>query len=304
MPRIFLTTNYLTIYSLCLIGCLFFSQACSHKPIPEVKTQSPQILSESSVVKFRPLEDPVTLKNSGEPGRVELVNNCSLAITRTFDKEEIRHKKIEAVDFKVQTTTTKVLKNSNIIQNIQTIWKDGFVNLHDLAYPELGEIMEVESTRSGEIKKAGNYPKTSIFFLPPLPLPKKPVNVGEEWKSEHSWKSEENGLPLKVSIVSKYLGSKQCGDFACAEISVKGEVHMPAAIEKKNGFMHKLSGRFLFEPKRGLLVWAEFGSDEAISAGGARAEVRSTLRSELILPLGYRTTDRGEPTCPIETKEE
>jgi hypothetical protein len=283
--------------------CLIFSQGCSHgskHPISDVV--KPTVWP--APITFRPLEEPVTLKMSGEVGRVEVVNNCSIAITRTFADGEIRHKKVESVDFKVQTATTKALKNSNIKQTVQTTWKDGFVNLHDLAYPELGESMDVEITPLGEVVRAGNYPKTSIFYLPSLPLPKKPVKTGDEWKSEHAWKSEENGLPLTVNLTSKYVGSKPCGDFSCAEITVKGEVHMPAKIEQKNGFTHKLSGRFLFEPKRGLPVWAEFGSEEEIQAGGARAEVRSTLRSELALPLGYRTTDRGEPSCPLETKEE
>jgi hypothetical protein len=249
------------------------------------------------------IQDSVVLKLVKEEGRVELSNNCTKSTTKTFDGNQLLHKRIEEADFQSKTVTGSG-GSGNIYQTMETLSKDGSLNLHDFAYPEIGEKIDFEFSPEGEVLKAGKYPKSSLFFVPPLPLPHFAVKKDDHWEMKSGWASEEGGLPLTVTLHATYLNQKKCGDHTCVNIGVEGEVHMDAKLEKKNGFGHKISGRFLFEPKRGLLVWSEFLSDEHLQTEGARAEVRSILRSELLSPPGYRTISREEPSCPFEPMAE
>ncbi len=247
---------------------------------------------------------PMELKLKGETGRIELLDNCSQSVTKTFMLGDLRHKRIENVSFKVKTITKETLANSDIKQEVQTVFKEGGVNLHEMAYPEFGESIEMILTPNCQVTKAGRYPKNSLFFLPPLPLKKGEVKIGDSWQMENSWQSENGHLTLTAKIQTEFKSLKTCGVNQCAELIVTGEVHMPEIVEKKNDFSHKLNGRFLFDPNRGLLVWSEFGSVEHLNSRGALVEVRSVLRSHLLEPQGYHIASREEPSCPLESTEE
>jgi hypothetical protein len=276
--------------------CFIFNQGCAH-----------QVVSESPV-KRPPLPSPLSLKLISEKGRQELTVNCSESVSESYVQDQIREKKIESLDFRVQTTTTDVkagAKGEEILkQTVVTIEKDGDGLLHDYAYPEPGENLELEFTSNGKVLKAGAYPKESVFFLPAVPLPEKNIQVGDVWSNTNTWKSEVNGMPLKVNMISKFVGPKACGKATCAEVEVSGVLHMPDKLEKETGFTHSIKGRYLFEPRQGLLVWSEFLSNEQLRGKGVRAVLHSTLRSELTEPPGFRTEGHGEPSCPFETKEE
>lgn len=282
-----------------LAACLGLSQACSHKPPAEVPDPKAVPANSPAIP-----NSPLVLKLVGEMGREEVTKNCSVSVTTTYADGQIQRKKVEGVDFDVKTSTTHVDKKGNLTQNVQILSKDGYVDLHDLAYPELGEKMDMTLTPDAQVKKAGRYPKTSIFYVQTIPLVTKAVKPGDEWEAESSWLSDTGGVELKSKMNVKFAGWKTCGDHVCAEIVSHGDVHMPPKVEKRNGFVHKLSGRFLFDPARGLVTWSEFASDEQLQAEGARAVVHSVLRSYLVEPHGYHTANREEPACPLETKEE
>ena len=279
---------------------VFFIQGCAHKIVAPMPVTAP----ESQALAPAPLANPLVLKLSAEKGRNEETVNCSMAVTESYVKDEIREKKIDSLDFRVRTTTSEVSSDGKIRQLMVTTEKEGDGLLHDYAYPELGEIIEMEYLPDGTVLRAGRFPKDSVFYLPAVPLPKKSIQPGDTWSNTDSWKSDVNGMKLKVNMQSKFLGPKICGQAMCAEVEVSGNVQMPEPYQKKTGFTHTIKGRYLFEPKRGLLVWSEFVSDELLQGKEVRAVLHSTLRSELVQPPGYRTPDHGEPSCPFETKEE
>jgi hypothetical protein len=143
-----------------------------------------------------------------------------------------------------------------------------------------------------------------LFFIPAIPLSRNPVKTGDTWDTHNTWKTDPGKIELTVDLHAKMLGQKPCGDHMCANIDVTGVVHMPGNLEKRNHFEHKITGRFLFEPARGLVPWSQFESDEQLQGEEVQVVVHSVLRSELIEPLGYRTAGREEPSCPFETKAE
>jgi hypothetical protein len=254
-------------------------------------------------VKAEPLKYPVILVFRGEKGREEFNVNCSLSVTEASENSDILRKRYENLDFKTKTVTKKILQNGDLIQDISTIQRDGPGSLHDLAYPEEGETIEMEIDSFGNVVKAGNYPKNSLFYLPSIPLPTHPVKLNEEWISTSHWQSDTTGIALTVSLKLKVIGEKPCGEHICANVDVTGDVLAPQPKSSKQRFKHHITGRFLFDVKSGLVPWSEFGSDEQLLGEGAKLAVHSKLRSELVQPPGYRTINHEEPGCPFETKE-
>jgi hypothetical protein len=222
----------------------------------------------------------VDLQIKPEKGQKELTNNCSDIVTET---------------------TKEILANGNLVQDNETVQRDGPGSLRDLAYPELGEVLQVELTPKGLVQRAGNYPKDSIFFLPSIPLPDHPVKEGEEWISRSDWRAPNAPVPLTVELKLKAVGKKQCGEHVCINVLVKGKVDFPVLKKMKTEFTHTITGRFLFDPEKGLVPWSEFASEERVQGKEVQAVVHSKLRSELVEPHGYRTLNREEPACPFET---
>jgi hypothetical protein len=249
------------------------------------------------------MTEPVTLRLLGEVGRTELARNCSATHTKTFEKGRISHERVEGVDFEVESKTVSV-DGDRMTQEVRTVSKDGTVPLHSFALPEYGETLELITNSQAKVFKAGNYPKESIFFVPPIPLPDHPVKVGESWVMKVWWLSEQSTLRLSSKVTATLLGVQPCGESTCADVEMKGSVLLDPPVNKKGEFNHSLRGRYLLELKRGLLVWGEFQSTERLQAPGARVEVSSVLRSHLVEPRGYHTLSRAEPACPLETTAE
>ena len=282
-------------YKLISVGSLLWILcSCAHTPQPKIAELPTENTS---------FEGAISLALKPQKGQVEMTVNCSHAVTETYEQTNILHKRIEDLDFKVRTTTKNILPNGNLLQDTETIKRDGPGSLHDLAYPELAEVISMEIDPQGKVVKAGNYPKDSLFYLPSIPLPDHPVKQGEEWVSSNSWKSPGSDASLTVELRLKAVGKKRCGDHLCVNIVVTGSVTFPK-LPSKSHFEHGITGRFLFDQERGLVPWSEFLSEEQVKALGGRAVVHSKLRSELVEPRGYRTINREEPACPFATSAE
>jgi hypothetical protein len=249
-----------------------------------------------------PQQEVISLKLSPGLGQVEVTSNCYVTSTKSFINGEIRAKKIETTDFKTQVTTIKTGKE--IRQLIETIAKDGGASLHDLAYPELNEQIDLTLEPSGKVLKAGHYAKDSIFYIPALPLPDKPVKTGDQWEVENTWVESSAKLKLTSKIKSKFVEYTTCGDHQCVLIEFTGTMDAPEKLKKEMNFEHKLTGRFLFDPVLSLVPYAFFEADERLQEKGGQVVVKSRLRSILLQPPGYHTINREEQLCPSETMEE
>ncbi len=271
------------------------------------KASGPLLKPELEVLKLNPapiLSGPsVAMKILVEKGRVEVTSNCEVSVIKAYEDGELRHKRMEASDFKVRTITLPISTAKEIVQTEETFFKDGQMDLHDLAFPEIDEKILFSFTPDAHVLKVAGYPPKSIFYVQAIPLPPGPVKLGQEWVSESSWEANE-GVALTTKIKGKFESWKTCGTHQCAEISVSGVVHMPDKLEKASGFEHRITGRFLFEPLRGLIPFSQFVSDERMQGTGAQAAVKSTLRSILIQPPGYYTANHEELNCPSGPMEE
>jgi hypothetical protein len=245
------------------------------------------------------IKEPVLLRLTGKPGDADVIENCYESTTATYAKEEVRHERVETVDFTVETKVIDVNKKKEILTEVRILKKEGSINLHDLAFPEEGEILDMKLSPSGKVLKAGDYSKKSIFFLDPIPLPAKAVKKNQVWKSKQTWMPAGSQIPMDAKLEAKWVDSVRCGNESCVVVDITGMISMPKAIEKKTGFDHKITGRYLFAPESGRLVWSEFVSKEILSAGVARAEVTSKMRSQLTQPSAYHIPSRATPSCPF-----
>lgn len=246
------------------------------------------------------------LKLRFETGRMERIRYTSGSVTKTFEGTQIVNERSEAVDFLVQNKTTKVLPNGNLHLKVETLSKDGQVDLRDMAFPEPNEVLEMVYAANAKVLKAGRYGTESIFFVPPMSLPDVPVSIGDTWTLSHRWKSQKNGVELKLELTSILKNIYPCvgNPFKdrCAEIEISGDVTVPAA--KQSGFelSSRNSGRLLISVTTGAYIWGDIRTEETFQSGGIRMEVRSCIESILEEPSEERWPWRQSIKCdPAES---
>jgi hypothetical protein len=238
------------------------------------------------VVKPIELKEPIYLRMFSTVGRVEETRYHSASFIQTYEDTELRHEKNEVVDFTAVAETKEVdEKKSQIKVLLQTKDKDGFIELEELAFPDIGDKIEMIYTSQAKVVKAGNKPSTSLFFVPPLSLPDTPVQVGDTWTMEHEWTGEKNGVPLHLDMVTVFKAAYPCanGD-TCADLEVSGEVKVIGKSQNDVILSSQLKGRMLFSTQKGTIVWSDVRSDEDFADKSTRIKVKSCLVSLLIKP--------------------
>ena len=287
-----------------ILGVIVPCGCSSLKPIIDGK---PDEVERSSVEKFRPVpileSETIDLKLKFPKDRVERIRYTSASVTKTYEGAQIVNERTESVDFLVQNKTTQVQTNGNLHLRIETLSKDGQVDLRDMAFPEPSEVLDVIYAANAKVLKAGRYGTESIFFVPPVSLPDGPVRVGETWALSHKWKSQKNGVELKLELTSILKSLYPCAGGPsgfrdrCAEIEISGDVTVPAA--KQSGFelSSKNSGRLLISLQTGAFIWGDIRTEENFQSGGIRMEVRSCIESILEEPSDERWPWRQSVKC-------
>lgn len=220
------------------------------------------------------------LKN---PTRVSYGAYRSLSRTQEYstegDQSQIVRDRNESVDFIIRTEpvvnplvmSRPVPVSDPVVLVLTTTDKSGSQNLNDYGFPELKESIEFHYTPGGQVLKAGEYSETSLFFIPPLPLPSEPVEVGDTWELKHQWISSSGGL-LELTAIGIFKGLQGCGSEAgpqgesdtCADIEISGSVS-PVGLDNELVQVHsKLTGRILFAINRGEVVSSQMSSQEQV----------------------------------------
>lgn len=225
----------------------------------------------------------VTIELKIKPGSQFETHYFSHAYIRNYSDQQLTREKHEAVDF---TTITKALDynpNLKLLRyTMTTVKKDGQVNLRELAFPEKGEEIEFIVRHNAQVVKAGKYPADSLFFVPSLPVPDHPVEVGDTWEMVHEWRSAAEKIPLRLETVGILKGLVKCEDNkTCADLEISGGVKLsikPDAVGAK--FNSRIWGRMLFSLDRGDIIWSEVRSEEEMGAGQDRVLIQSCMVSE------------------------
>ena len=247
-----------------------------------------------------PLREGVSyrLKLKANIGRKEVINYHSHSYIKSFIDNQLNRERYEIADFKVQTDTIKFDQTNNFIHVIsKTIAKDGIVNLHDMAFPDLGERLEYVYKPNGTVVYAGEFPKTSIFFVPPLPLPPEEVKKGDTWEMNHSWVSMDNKIPLHINMVTILKDYFPCNGGVCADLEISGEIGIIASLTKDTNIKSHIRGRVLFSIDKGSVLWSIVRNEEELKIQETMVKVVSCMKAVLIQPKIEVWPYENEFTC-------
>jgi hypothetical protein len=222
----------------------------------------------------------------------------SNSFIRNYSDQQLVREKHEAVDFTTLTTGVDYNSNLKLLRyKMRTTAKDGQVDLHELAFPEKNEEIEYVVRGNGKVIKAGPYAPDSLFFVPALPVPDHPVEVGDTWEMVHEWRSAREKIPLRLETVGVLKNIVKCeGDKVCADIEISGGVKLaikPNAVGAR--FNSRIWGRMLFSLERGDVIWSEVRSEEEMGSGNDRVLIQSCMLSETKLGSSYKTDLNCEP---------
>jgi hypothetical protein len=243
-------------------------------------------------------QDAVTLLLKGKAGTESDTRYSSSSHVLTYTDGQLIRDRNETVDFVVRNKVQRYEPQLGVVQfQSKTISKDGPGSLHDLAFPEMGEVIDYAVKSSGEVLMAGPLPPSSLFFVPSVPIPKEPVQVGDVWVLEHVWRSSRDGVPLRLEVAAILKDIVKCdGGGRCADLEISGHVRLVLPPDSKDArFISKLWGRMLFSLERGDVIWSQTRSFEDISHSKGRVTVNSCMTSEMKIGGGYRTPHGCEP---------
>jgi hypothetical protein len=248
---------------------------------------------------------PIRLELKLTPGRVEKSKFESVVQTRRFEKGQLLAERVETTDFATKLThVSSQGPTGPFLYRAKTISKDGMAELHDLAFPELGESIDLLVSPQGDVLSAGIYPKESIFYVPSLSLPTTPVQVGDTWSLQRRWYSLKGGLPMQFDIVSIFKNVFACGKSVCAEIEVSGTVGVapadpkaPAQLTSVASMVSDLRGRYLFDVQSGTVLWSHILNTERLVSGDWKIDVRSCIVEALDEPAAEKWSWYKQVKC-------
>lgn len=282
--------HYFTAIVLALV-----SGACTHSGVLPLETVSDQ--------------GPVDLRIASKLGDRDVMKYFNSTITKNFSGKELIKKNQEDVAFQVETVTAAVAPDRNdVTYRVKTLAAEGGADLHDFGMPQVNEEFDLKLTAKADVLAAGGFDRGTIFYVPPVSLPKDPVQIGETWPMTAEWVSMKTGIPLKMEIVSILKSIRKCGDGRCAEIEVSGDVQIIGVpqnnLASRNGdqnltsrFSSQISGRILFHIDRGAVVYQYSKSLERLSGEVDAVEVESCIMAAIDEPKQYRVTSGGTAKC-------
>ena len=285
-----------------LIVVMLLATACMHQKLnlPEKEVNRLQF---NEFKKAQVLE-PVELKLKARLGQVEKTKFNSASVTEVFENGSLTNIREESVDFTAKAEIMKLVNTNEFIERLSTSQKDGQIDLHDFAMPEIGEELWVTYDSQAKILKAGNFPANSLYFVPPVSLPAEKQGVGATWTMEARWVTEQ-GVPLSLKLLSILKGFIVCGEKeVCADIELSGEVTLDAheansASLSDVNFESLWQGRLFFALERGSILWSLVESHEAWDADKVHREVRSCLESTLVEATTFKLWQDEKHKCQV-----
>jgi hypothetical protein len=240
---------------------------------------------------------PVDLKLKAKVGRTEIVDYYHRMISQSFEDGRVRSQKEESVEFATKAETLSTETDGRFVQVLSIPHKDGAVDLHAFALPDIGENLEIEADAKGHILRAAGYPRNSMFYVPPISLPAGPVVVGDTWAFQANWIGLEDGVPFKLDMVSILRGFWSCGVDTCAEIEISGAVGIEALKSQLIDFKSTWRGKIYFAIDSGTVVWSRTDSEELFATENVYRKVNSCLEGALGEPPEIRLPGIAKPSC-------
>ncbi len=255
----------------------------------------------------RPPTTPLNLELKAPSSTKSFVYDYfTLTQLRTFESSQLIREKSTSGRFSVETThlapkptqpevsevlnTAMVPALESIVRHrLRTLSKEGRIDLNNLGFPELNEELDYSFSPQAEVLQVGDHPPTSHFYVPPIPLPDRPVSTGDTWEISHGWMAP-GGLPLILRVAGIFTRLVRCPDFGwCADIDISGDLEIPQIDTEQLIFKSLIQGRMLFAVEDGLLLWSEVHSQEEVLTSDDHQQTLSCL-------VGH--VDFADQRCP------
>ncbi len=283
-----------------LVILVLISFSCAHKTL-NIPVGEEDRLTFNQFTKVE-LKEPVLLRLKGIQGSSETTKFNSASKTEVFEGSSLTNTIEESIEFMSKAEITKILASDEFTEKVTTFKKDGQIDLHDFAMPEVGEELAITFNSMGKILKVNNLPRESLYYVPPVSLPKEKVSIGDTWNMSAHWVTEQ-GVPLSLSLLSILKGFIECGKKEiCADIELSGDVTIDSNMAGVI-FQSIWKGRIFFSLERGSLIWSLVESHEAWNTEKAHRDVRSCLESNLVEPNDYHFWKNENHKCAIPSLE-
>lgn len=219
------------------------------------------------------------------------------SLKKTFIKGQIVNKKEETVSFRVQSKTISTDKmNKTYMLEVSTLDKDGFVNLQDFSFPEVGKSIPYRMNRYGEVLNAGKYSPDSEYFVPNVFLPRTEVSVGDTWNDVVEYSLSQSGVPMRLDLTSILKAFVECGLYQCADIEISGSAQIISSDESIN-HDSELVGRYLVRIDTGDILWQRLRSGETMKVGENTIVVFFCMDGLMTSPVGQAPLKEKALNC-------
>lgn len=281
-----------------LVSILILQVSCSHTQVGTIPISGGSIENSTRV----------HLGLRGKVGSTDKLELYSKTVSQNITPDKLLRQTEESVYFKLSQKTTQVDDKKNVHQSLVTTFKEGSLNLHDMAYPELNEVMPFVFDSEGKVVSVGNFQEGSLFYVSPLPLPNKEVSVGDTWPYETTWWSEQSNTMMKIEILFVLKKILKCfKDELCVAIAWSGKVSPESSVKKPiepmlpKLFESKLQGYSILRLETGTQIWSYIKNSESLKIEDVDLKVYSCIKSVLDDPA----VKKEKPYCdPITDKFE
>lgn len=251
-------------------SCLLATGGCAHREVSQDETPLA-------------LNSPMKFEISGEKGYREKQKYFYSSHQKTYEGKQIAHERSENTEFAVENEIISVSKDPRYIEVKQkTIEKSGPADLEQMAFPELNETLAFRYNPWGDVLKAGDKPPFSIFFVSPVPLPQRPIQVGDTWEYKGSWIDYNQGIEMNVNLIGVLRETISCYDNEiCLNLEYSGNVELPEKLQKAAKFKGKVLAKFILRPKNFSVLRSEIYNTEYLARDDFTMDIKSCIVSKI-----------------------
>jgi hypothetical protein len=250
---------------------LFFLASCSSVPLKKMTADGPQDISISiiagnmNVEKYKAFSDIKVYSIKGE--------------------KKLTESKIEMSEFVLNRQSLLVdLKNQATFKYWVTDL-EGDVELANMGLPPVGKTLLEVVDKKARVIAVKDYPQETIFYLPKIALPNKPVEPGDSWVFKSIWRSLKTGWPFEIKLNLTLDSWVECGGLRCAYIKFNGAIKLPKNSPLKNATLGSdVTGEFVYAPVGHQFIWTLSNSVETFQTDSKLVKVKSCTASYQVSP--------------------
>jgi len=260
-----------------IVTVFFLFNACAgHLPLKKINVE------EAQDIEITTLSGNYNIEKFHSKSRIKIFENKK---NESGESQEVEKESTEEAYFKLNRTVMDVDTNEKIQYKHWVTDFKGKVDLAGMGFPPVGQALFSITNNKAEVLAVKGVPMETIFYVPRIPLPKKPVKVGDTWDFVKQWRSLKTGWPFIVKLKVTHKGWYSCGGLNCINLSYKGSVILPPSNPVSKGSLKsELEGEFVYAPVGDQFLWTASKNTEVFQDKGKKVFVDSCVSSYQLQP--------------------